>query len=132
MGLLSAIGGIIGAFGTKSAAKSETKAAEANAALIRERTSIETLLAQREGRRGIGATIAAFGASGVTLGGSASDVLRESRRDIAFQVSSIRSIGAQEAGLFDAKAKASKKAGKIGFAAGLLGAATSFFDPTSA
>lgn len=129
MGLLSAIGGIVGAFGSKSEAKASASAAKANAALVRERTAIEVTLAKRAGQKGIGGTVAAFGAAGVTLGGSASDVLRESRRDIAFQVSSLRSIGAQEAGLFDAEAKAAKKAGTISFISGLLGAATSFFAP---
>lgn len=132
MGLLSAIGGIFGAFGKKSESKAEVEAAKLNAALVRSRTKIETTLARREGIRGVGATIAAFGAAGVTLGGSAGDVIRESRRDIAFQIASIREIGGQEATLFDKQAKAAKKAGKIGFASTLLGAATSFFDPTSA
>lgn len=134
MGLLGIIGGIFGvaggvvdAFGAKKEAKAKTEAAKLNAALVRSRTSIEALLATREGIRGVGETVAAFGFAGVELGGSAGDVLRESRRDIAFQVASIKSIGEQEAVLFDKEAKAAKTAGKFAFASGLLGAAGSAF-----
>jgi len=127
MGLLGAIGGILGAFGSKKESSAEAEAAKANAELVRERTAIETTLARREGIKGVGATIAGFGAAGVTGGGSAADVLRESRRDIAFQVTSIQKLGALEAEGFDKQAKAAKTAGKVGFASGLLGAATSFF-----
>ena len=129
MGLFAAIfgvaGGAVEAVGKLKAAKAEAEAAKLNAALVRERTGIELTLAKREGVKGVGATLAAFGGAGVTLGGSAADVLRESRRDIAFRAKSIQDIGEREAVLFEKQAKAAKTAGKFGAASSVLGGLSS-------
>lgn len=130
MGLFAAIFGLAGAgveaAGKLKAAKAEAEAAKLNAALVRERTGIELTLAKREGVKGVGATLAAFGAAGVVgTSGSAADVLAESRRDIAHRAESLKNIGEREAVLFEKQAKAAKTAGKFGAASSVLGGLSS-------
>lgn len=121
---LSVLGGVIGAFGKKKEGAAQAEAAKLNAEQIRKRAEIDTTLRTRAGTRELGSINTAAGGSGLAGGGSAADILRESARNTAFDVLSIKTESdlARRAKL--AEAKGAKTAGKIGFAGGLLGAAS--------
>jgi hypothetical protein len=125
--VIGAAGSLLGGFGKKKSADATARGAAQNAQLVRERGRIEGILQEREGIKATGATKADFAASGLTLGGSAADVLRESARDIAFDAQNIKRLTNLEAEVFDAQAGAAKTAGKIGAVGGILGAVGKFF-----
>jgi len=138
--LAKGIGSLIGGFGKKKGASAEAaaleaqaKAADVNRGFLERRLETELLLKGREGVAATGATSAAIGASGFTGGaaGGFGDILRQNARDIAFDTESIRFAG--EAAIeqerlkaqgFRAGAKGAKFAGNIGFAGGVIDAAT--------
>lgn len=122
--LFSAAGALIGGIGKKKAGKAQAEAAKLNAQQVRERAAIETTLRTREGFREAGSIQAAAGAGGTTGGGSAADILRESARNAAFDVQTIKSQSALEADAFELGGKAAKKAGNIGFLGGALDSAS--------
>lgn len=125
MGALLAVAGpLIGGLGKRQQAKSEERAAKVNVELIQERAKIQETLESRRGEKAIGATEAGFAAAGLKAGGSAADVLRESARDVEFNIESIRRASELEAGEFGRQAKAAKRKGIFGLISGGLGAAT--------
>lgn len=105
--------------------KAQARAAELNAEQVRDRARIETTLRGRAGLREAGSISAATGASGLAGGGSAADILRESARNTQFDVASIKSQSALEAGALDATAEGYYKAAKGAKKNGLLGGALS-------
>lgn len=117
---------MIGGFGKKKAGAAEAEAARLNAQQVRERADIETTLRDRAAVREAGAIAANAGASGLsgTGGGSAADILRESARNAAFDVQSIKRQSALEASALEKGGKAAKRAGNIGFLQGGLDAAS--------
>lgn len=122
-----ALGSIIGGFGKRKAGQAEAKAAELNAQQIEERAKIETTLRERAGIREVGQIATAAGASGLAGGGSAADILRESARNTAFDLATIRTQSELEAKVTRLGGKAAKQAGNIGFASGILGAGERIF-----
>lgn len=124
---LGAIGKIFGGFGARKRARAAAKAAELNAQQILARAETETVLREREGIREAGAIRAAAGASGLEGGGSAADILRESARNLAFDVASIREQADLQARALRQQAKAGRRAGNLAFAGGFLDAATLIF-----
>jgi DNA invertase Pin-like site-specific DNA recombinase len=118
--VLGIAGGLMKAFGQKKQAKAQAKAEKLNAELIRERTKVELTLAKRAGIKGIGATRADYGAAGLKQLGSAGDVLRESARDIAAQLASIKKLGKLEEQMHLQAAKAATAGGTLGMIGGIL------------
>lgn len=121
---LKVLGGLLGGVGKKAEAKANAQAATLNAEQIRKRTEIDTTLRERSGVRELGSIKTAAGGSGLAGGGSAASILRESARNTAFDVYSIKTEGdlARRAKL--AEAKGFKRAGNIGLFGGVLDAAT--------
>ena len=107
------------------------QAAALNAQQVRDRARIETTLRQREGGREQGTIAANTGASGLTMGGSAAEILRESVARTAFDIDSIRTQSNLEAGALERTsegylkaAKKTKKTGVLGLIGGAVSAAT--------
>lgn len=105
------------------------KAAALNAEQVRERARVESMLRQREGGREQGTIAANTGASGLTMAGSASEILRESVARTAFDVASIKTQSGLEAAALDrtsegyaTAAKKTKKTGMLGFLGGAINA----------
>lgn len=113
------MGGLIGAFGKKKAGKAEYEAAKINAQQVRERAAIETTLRERAGAREAGTIAANAGASGLAGGGSSADILRESARNLAYDVNTIKTQSELEAEGILKGGKAAKSAGNIGFLSGV-------------
>jgi hypothetical protein len=113
---------LLGAFGKKKSAKAQEKAFKLNAKAIEKRGEIESILSERKFIKGIGATKADIAGAGLTLGGSAGDLLREAARDAEFELQSIQSVTKMEAEAARLGSSSAKAAGNIGGAASLLGA----------
>lgn len=122
---LGAAGGLLGAFGKRKAARAEAEAYRINAQQIRERAGIETTLRERQGLREAGSIAAGAGANGLNIAGSAADILRESARNQAFDIQSIKSQSELEAKAAERGAKAAKAAGTLGFIGGVANTAAS-------
>lgn len=122
---LGIVGGLLGGFGKKKQANAQAEAARLNAQQVRERADIETTLRARAGGRESGAVTAAAGANNLAAGGSASDILRESARNTEFDLTTIRTQSDLEAKALEKGAKATKKAGTLGFASSVIGSAAS-------
>ena len=119
--IISGVGGLIGAFGRRSQARAAAKAIDFNIDQILSRSDIETTLRQREGQREEGAISAAAGASGLMAGGSASDILLESARNTAFDLSSIRTQADLQVKAMQQQKKAGQRAASLNFATSLIG-----------
>ncbi len=130
---LSAASSIFGGFSKKKAAKREARAqAEAarfNASIVREQTATDLLVSGRQGIQSLGATRADIGGAGLTAGGSAADVLRQSARDIAFEQQTIQRQGDLQAQRFEMGATSAlergKRQGRAALIQGGFGAASS-------
>jgi hypothetical protein len=122
LGAILSIGaGLIGAFGKKKAGDAQKEAAMLNAKLIEKRTEIDATVAERQGEKGIGATRADIGAAGLQVAGSAADLVRESERDAAFAIDSIKEQGKLEAKITRKGGTAAQKAGNIGAVGSIIG-----------
>lgn len=121
---IGAIGSIFGGASKRKAARAQAKASRLNAQQVRERTEIEATLRERRGEREAGSINSAAGASGLSGGGSASDILRESARNTAFDLNTIRTQGALQAEVHELEAKGAKSAGNRALLGGALGAAS--------
>ena len=121
---LGAIGKLFGGSSRKKEAKAAAEAAKLNAEQVAERAKIETTLREREGQREAGSIAAAAGASGLAGGGSAADVLRESARNKAFDLQSIKTLSDKEIEIRMQEAKSLKKAGNRSFIGGAIDAAS--------
>lgn len=120
---IKALGGLFGGSAKKREAKAAAEAARLNAQQIRERVGIETTLRERTGAREAGTITANAGASGLAGGGSAADILRESARNTAFDINTIKTQGELEAKVREREAAGFKAAGKRSFLGGVLDAA---------
>jgi hypothetical protein len=128
LGAILAIGGAIaGAFGKKKAGDAAKEAAFLNAQLIEKRTEIDATVAERTGEKGIGQTKADIGAAGLQIAGSAAELVRESERDMAFAINSIKEQGKLEAHITRKGGKAAQKAGNIGAVGSIIGGISSVF-----
>lgn len=119
---LGAIGKIFGGSSKNKEAKAAAEAATLNAQQIRERAAIETTLRERTGQREAGTISANAGANGLAGGGSSADILRESVRNTAFDLSTIKSQSELEADIRLKEAKGLKAAGKRSLISGFLDA----------
>ncbi len=117
MGLIS---GIIGAFGARKSGKAAKKAAGMNAKLIQKRTDVEVLMAERAAIKGLGATLADVGASGLAQAGSAAELIREGVRSADEQQASIKEFGALEQQVIIAGGKAADTASKFAAAGSVI------------
>ncbi len=117
----SILGGLFGAAGKKKAGDSAKEAAFVNARLIEKRGEIQETFSERGAIKGIGATLADIGASGLTTGGSAAELLREGQRDAAFELESIQEQTKLEADVTRKGGKAAQTAGNIGAVGSILG-----------
>lgn len=130
LGALIGIGAsIFGASKKKKAAKAEAeataRAAELNKEQVLERAKTETTLRERAGVREAGTISTAAGASGVTKGGSASDILRESERNLQFDVGTIKTQSELQAQVLEQEALGARKSGKARGQAALASGAAS-------
>ena len=121
---IKALGAVFGGIGKSKQQKAAAEAATLNAQQIRERAAIETTLRQRAGTREAGSINAAAGASGLAGGGSASDILRESARNTAFDVSTIKTQSELEAKVREREAAGARSAAKTSILGGALDAAS--------
>lgn len=117
LGSLIGIGAsLFGANKQKKAAKAEAEAtaeaARLNAEQTKERAKVETTLRERAGQREAGTISTAAGASGVTKGGSAADILRESARNTQFDLGTIKTQSELQVKVFEQEGKGALKAGK--------------------
>lgn len=124
---------LLGAFGKKKEADAKEASFRLNAQAIEKRGEIEGILSERKFLKGIGATKADVAGAGLTLGGSAGDLLREGARDAEFEIQSIKTVTAMDAARARLGAESAATAGKIGVTSSLLGgasAAASLLFPT--
>lgn len=112
---------LLGAFGKKKAGDATKEAAFLNAKLIEKRGEIQKTFSKRGATKGIGATLADIGASGLTTGGSAAELLREGERDAAFELANIAEQTKLEAKITRKGGKAAQTAGNIGAVGSILG-----------
>lgn len=119
---IGALGKLFGGHSRKKEAQAAAEAAKLNAQQVRERAAIETTLRERSGIREAGAINAAAGASGLAGGGSAADILRESARNTAFDLQTIKSQSELEAKIREREAAGYKAAGKRELVGGILDA----------
>ena len=150
MTLFSVATTLIGAFGADKAGKQRQKALERQAAeqaRLNEISAKEAIADSIEDekvfrmarRQDQGANIAALGASGISMGGSALDVLRENTRLAEVDAGKILAKGERSAaefrragasGIAEARAQGreARRAGEFGAAATLLGGAAKAYD----
>lgn len=98
-----------------------------NAQQVRERAVIESTLRTRQGAREAGSIATAAGAGGLVGSGSVVDILRESARNTAFDLSTIKTQSELEAQALLLGGRASKAAGNIGFLGGGFDAGSILF-----
>ncbi len=122
IGAIIAVGaGLLSAFGKKKAGDSAKKAAQLSAKVIRKRTEVDVTVAERLALKGLGQTRADVGAAGLAQAGSAADLIRESERDAAFAITTLKEQGKLEEKAVLAGGQAAQTAGNIGAASSVLG-----------
>lgn len=140
MAAIALIGGVVSAFGSIASGMAASQADKYNAQVERRNALIagyegeqEMNNKRSENRRNYGTIIAAYGANGLMLDGTALDVLKDSVTQGELDVSTIHykaSMAAEahreQAKLFDMRSKADETAGIIGAASGLLGGLKGF------
>lgn len=122
MGLLS---GFVGAFGARKAGKAAKKEGRLAARQIRASADIQQLLSERAESKAVGATEADVGAAGLTISGTASDLISEQQRDAAFQRETIETQSEFEAKRAIRQGKAASTASKFSAAGSILGGISS-------
>jgi hypothetical protein len=124
---VSAVGAISSAQATSAAAKTNARIADRNALISRQSAAAEEEKQRRLSRRQAGANRAAIGASGITMDGSALDVMEDNAMDAEMDALTIRyngEIGAMnsesDASLERMRAGAARTAGMFGAGSALL------------
>ena len=111
----------------RQAGEAQAQAALRNVEQVQERARVQTILRQREGMREAGQISAAAGASGLAGGGSAADILRESARNVAFDVGTIGTQSRLQVEALQREAEAARRGariqGRAALASGVAGAA---------
>ena len=114
-----AVGGILGIAGTLQDGQAQYRAAKYNAELdrvnaryTREQGAYEANLAEVEGKKVVGQMTASYGASGVTISGSAFDAIEESSRNARMDVFNIRLQSQRQARGLEMSAEQKIKTGK--------------------
>lgn len=135
-------GRVVSAYGKREAAQAEANVSEYNAEIAERNAELALISAAEKERRQrviarktLGSIRANYGASGVTMGGSAADVMAASAAEAEMDALNIKYQGELDAMEFRErarieryKAKQTRKAGDIAAAADLLGAA-SYYQP---
>lgn len=96
---------------------------ERNAVLVRQSAKLDEDRLRRAGKRHIGGMKASIGASGVTISGSALDVIEDSAREIELDALTIRHRGEVEAAGFKSSASLDRARGVSKIIGGGLSAA---------
>lgn len=144
MGLTIA-GGALNFMGVMNESEAASRAAsynrglaQKNAQLTRKQTEMEEARLRQQGAREIGQAVANFGASGVSVTGSALDVLVESARTLEEDALFLRHTGQLQAAQFDAEAKyigeqdrAQRQTAMLRGVAGLIGTGAQAYDTSS-
>lgn len=116
----SAAGAVTSGIAQSNAAKYNAKLADQNAQVARDQAAAEARLQREKSEKILGATRAAYGASGVTLEGSPLDLLEESAANAELDNLNIRYKGTlqsrgymNEASLYRAQARNARTSGII-------------------
>ncbi len=132
---MSFAGPLYSAYSQYTAGESQSKIYERNAQLSEENANQALLLSAQEERRqrivgakALGSIKAGFGASGVTMDGSAFDVLAASAAQAELDAMNIRYAGESKRRSYLNEAAAGRFSGSMARTAGRLGAAASVID----
>lgn len=128
--LVSAVGAIQQGQAAAAAARTNAEIADRNAKVARATAAQDAETKDRENRLRLGAIIANYGASGVSMAGTPLDVLGDSARQAEFEKQTIlykgdlRAMGFEDSASLDrANAKAAKRAGYFKAGSALLSGA---------
>lgn len=124
---MSAVSAISGASQQKAAAKYNAKVAENQAIAARQQASANAKMQRRSSEKKIGSMQAAYAASGVSIEGSALDVLEESARNAEMDRQNIIYGGELRAIGSEGTAQLERYQGKNAMTSGYLSAAGSLF-----
>lgn len=116
----SAAGKLLSAAGGGQAAAYNAKVADQNAALARQQGEIEAQQLLRQGRKAVGSMRAAYGASGVSMSGSALDVLMDTEQQVTLDALTAKYNATLRAKGFDDQARLERRREKMAVATGLL------------
>lgn len=124
---LSAASKFMGGLSSSRASRQQQRIQQLNAALVRRQGRIEGEKIRRTGRRVLGDMRASYGASGVTMDGSPSDVVAASVMEIERDVINNTFSRELEAMGFDISANAYGRQARDSRTAGFVGAASEIF-----
>lgn len=108
MGLLSVFGGLLGGLGRDRELRGQARAAKFSEQLVGEREIIQKRARFRAGAQERGTLVARAANKGLTGGGSAADILRQSVADEEFDLRSIERASELERGRFRAIRKGAR------------------------
>lgn len=123
-GLVSAVGTIASAQAQAASFSAQAKVAERQAELERDKGAVEIARTREASQRLSGKQIAAFGSSGVTLAGSAQDVIADSITEANLDIGAIRFGRDVNVQNFQTQAKIARVNASQARTAGFIGALT--------
>ena len=121
----SAVGSIQQGNAAQAAAEYNAQLARQNSVLARQAAAEDERRHRVQSRKQLGAIRTGYGASGVTVEGSPSDILDESAIIAELDALTIRAKGAQAAGAFESSARVQTQLGKTAKKQSYFGAASS-------
>lgn len=132
---LPLIGAAVSAFGAISSAnaqsasfKAQAKVNERQAEIEQEKGAFDAARARENAQRVTGAQIAAFGSSGVTAGGSPTDVIADSLAEANLDIGAIRFGSQVNADNLRTQAQVNRINARQARTAGVIGAISPFID----